>query len=114
MLNPKDLSSFKRVFKNQIFIFEDGVLKLKMIKRKTRFIKAIKPSINLSEKFLTMDIETRNINGELIPYCVSIFDGINISNFYLTYFKDKNELLEATILSIMKRKFNGYKVFLHY
>lgn len=113
MLDVNDLSTFKREFKNQSFIFENGNLKLKTIKRNTRFITSLKPSISLNEHFITMDLETRNLNGVLSPYCVSVYDGKKISSFYLTDYKDSTELLESSILSIMKRKYNGCRVYLH-
>lgn len=108
-----NLNSFKREFKNQIIWYENGKIVLKLIKRKSKFISSIKPSLYLSEKFITMDIETRNIDGDMQAYCVSLYDGDYVSSFYLTEFKSPSELLERAILSIMKRKYNGYKVYLH-
>lgn len=111
--NSYDLYSFKREFKNQTFLIKNGKLKLKTLKRNTKFLTKIKPSISLSYKFMTMDIETRNINGILSAYLVSIYDGQNLTNFYLSDFKDENEFLENAVLSIMKRKYDGYRVYLH-
>lgn len=113
MLEANNLNTFKREFKNQTFIFEEGELKFKSINRKTSKIKQIKPSITLSEKFITMDIETRNINGILSPFCVSIYDGKILNSFYLSDYENSDELLKSSILSIMKRKYNGYKIYLH-
>lgn len=111
--NSYDLTSFKREFKNQTILIENSELKLKTINRKTKYITKIKPSISLSDKFITMDIETRNINGVLSVYLASIYDGEKINSFYLSDYKDSNELLEQAILSIMKRKYDGYRVYLH-
>jgi len=108
-----DFSSYIRKFKNQSYIIENGKLKLKCIKRKTRFIKSIKPSLTLKDNFITMDLETRNINGTLSVYLVSIYDGQNLTSFYLSDYKDSAELLTNAILSIMKRKYDGYRVYLH-
>ena len=104
---------FKRTFKNQEIWYEDGKKELSIIKRKCKFITSIKPSLSLTEKFITMDIETRSINGVFYAYCVSIFDGENVSTFFLSEYNNPDELLESAILSIMKRKYNGYKVYLH-
>jgi hypothetical protein len=60
-----------------------------------------------------MDLETKAIDGVLNPYCVSIFNGKTVSSFYITDFKDSNELLENAVKSLMKKEYNGYKVFLH-
>jgi len=108
-----DFSSYKREFENQSYIFENGKLKLKYIKRKTRFIKSIKPSLTLKENFITMDLETRNINGTLSVYLVSIYDGQNLTSFYLSDYKDSAEFLKIAFLSLMKRKYDGYRVYLH-
>jgi len=113
--NSYDLYSFKREFKNQTFIVENSEIVLKYINRKTKFISKIKPSISLSEKFITMDLETRNINGEFSVYLASIYDGVakRVTSFYLDDYKDSTEMLEIAILSIMKRKYDGYRVYLH-
>jgi hypothetical protein len=63
--------------------------------------------------FITMDLETKSINGVLTPYCVSIFNGKTVSSFYITDFKDSKELLENSVKSLMKKEYNGYKIFLH-
>lgn len=113
ILDVNDLTTFQREIKNQKYIFEKGNLKLKKIVRETNFISSINQSVSLSEKVLTMDLETRNINGKLIPYCVCIYDGVNLFSFYLTDYNNSNEMLEKSILSIMQRKYNGYRVYLH-
>jgi hypothetical protein len=63
--------------------------------------------------FITMELETKAIDGLLNPYCVSIFNGKTVSSFYITDFKDSNELLENAVKSLMKKEYNGFKVFLH-
>jgi hypothetical protein len=75
---------------------------------------------NFNIKFITMDIETMKINGELIPYCVCLYYGnYNKENksektsFYLTDYKDSEDMLRTSILFLMKRKFDGFKVYFH-
>jgi len=46
----------------------------------------------------------------MIPYCVSIFDGKTTTSIYLTYYTDSDEMLKASIIHLMKRKYN--KVYL--
>ena len=46
-------------------------------------------------------------------YCVSIYDGVNISSFYLTDFKNPEEMLESAIVSLMLKKYHGYRLYLH-
>lgn len=64
---------------------KDGELLLKELKRKTNFLKKIDEDKKLKSDFLTLDIETfRNSKNKLIPYCISFFDGLDTSSFYLT------------------------------
>ena len=60
-----------------------------------------------------MDLKTRIINEVMISYCVSIYDGKEFESFYLSDFKDEREMLRASIISLMKRKYHNYKVYLH-
>lgn len=60
-----------------------------------------------------MDLETKNIEGCLTPYCASIFDGNNSYSFYITDYKSSDEMLKASVQFILKRKYNKCKVFLH-
>jgi hypothetical protein len=59
------------------------------------------------------DLETRTIEGVMSCYCVSIYDGVNISSFYLTDFKNPEEMLESAIVSLMLKKYHGYRLYLH-
>jgi len=61
-----------------------------------------------------MDLETKNISGTLVPYCVSIFDGKKAYSFYITDYNGSSDLTMKTALSfLLKRKFNKHRVFLH-
>jgi DNA polymerase type B, organellar and viral len=108
------LNNFIRTIKKTTFLFIDGKEQF-MIKDKP--VKFIKPKKNKDSfkgtQFITMDLETKAVNGILNPYCVSIFNGKTVSSFYITDFKDSTELLENVVKSLMKKEYNGYKVFLH-
>ena len=71
-----NLNSFTREIwdlkKHEEYFFVDGELKLKKIRKNVRFLKPLLKDAFLSSKFITMDLETRNIDGELTPYCISI------------------------------------------
>jgi hypothetical protein len=60
-----------------------------------------------------MDLETRVVNGIMTAYCVSLYDGKNFKSFYLTEYKDDKSMLKESILYLMKRKYHGYKIYLH-
>ena len=68
----------------------------------------------MSDRIITMDLETRDIDGWALPYCISIYDGVNIKSFYLLDFNDNIEkMLEVSIKYLMREKYNKYKVYLH-
>lgn len=65
-----------------------------------------------------MDLETRNINGILHPYCVSFYciDSDNkerAQSFYLADYNSSDAQLKAALKSLMEDKYNGYIVYLH-
>jgi|ERR1700733_5661213 len=70
-----NLNTFTSTIKSQQHIFREAELIIKKIERKYSFIKPIINSIIKSDKFLTMDLDTRKINAVLSPYAVCIFDG---------------------------------------
>lgn len=113
MLDKTDLSTFKRIIDKQTYIFKEGNLVLKSKHVLTSFLSKLKQDNYMYTNFITMDLETRNINNKLCPYCVSIFDGVNIKSFYLTDFNNSDDLLKTSITYLMKRKYHQYKVFLH-
>jgi DNA polymerase type B, organellar and viral len=113
-MNDKDnLDSFTRTIKRQEYIFRDSKLIIKKIIKDVPFLKPLKASIFKSDTFLVMDLETRNINNIMIPYCISIYDGKTPVSFYLTEYKNSDEMLTTAVNYLMKRKYNQYKIFLH-
>lgn len=113
MIDKNDLSNFKRILDTHKYYFNNNKLILKTLIRKTKYIESIKPSIYLSDKYLTMDLETRVINEIMEVYCCSIFNGKNHDSFYLTEYKNSSDMLKISLLSIFKRKYNGYKIYFH-
>jgi hypothetical protein len=127
MLDPGNLTSFKRIIRDQEYLFENGIILLKKFKRKTSFLSKINKSTHRSSKFITMDLETRTINDVMTPYCISIYDGKVYKSFYLSdYIKSSAdqkegekasgadiEMLKDSIYYLMKRKYDQHKVYLH-
>ena len=113
MNDKSDLSTFTRTIKNQEYIFEEGKIKLKKIKKNVKFLSKKTKDKNLSDNIITMDLETRVINEKMYAYCVSIYDGKKYKSFYLTDFSSDKEMLSNAIIFLMKRKYNNYKVYLH-
>lgn len=60
-----------------------------------------------------MDLETRNIDGVMETYCVSIYDGKKATSFYLTDYNNSYEMLSTAIKFIMIAKYHNYKIYLH-
>jgi hypothetical protein len=65
--------------KKYYFINNKEIVKIEILK--TKFIGILKPSKDLVNNFITLDIETYIDNGELIPYLISFYDGIKCYNF---------------------------------
>jgi len=49
----------------------------------------------------------------MTPYCICFYDGKSSKSFYLSDYKDNQEMLLYAITSLLKRKYNGYKVYVH-
>jgi len=67
----------------------------------------------MSKRFVTMDLETRKINGIMTPYCASIYEGRKAISFYLADFKIADEMLKASIKYLMLPKYHNHKVYIH-
>jgi hypothetical protein len=63
---------------------------------KTRFMQPKNSDTSIKSNFLTMDLETRTLNDEMSVISASNFDGINIKSFYLTDFKNSDEMVGNT------------------
>jgi DNA polymerase type B, organellar and viral len=113
MLDVNNLATFLRTFKNQIYNFEDGEIILKRKINNVHKLKSKREDVHYNNKFICMDIETRNLKGELIPYAVCLYDGKESKSWYLLDYKDSEEMLISSIKYIMKRKYQGYKVYFH-
>ena len=111
--DKNNLNSFTRIINNQTYYFKDNQLIFKTLKRSTNFLTSIEKDNKLNNKFMVMDIETQTINNVMTPYTICIFDGVNKLSFYLTDYKNYNDMIIHAINSIMKRKYNGYKVYVH-
>jgi DNA polymerase type B, organellar and viral len=49
----------------------------------------------------------------LTPYCISIYDGKNINNFYLSDYDNVDNMILTALKSIMIRKYNGFNLYMH-
>lgn len=113
MMDRSDLSTFRRELNNHTYYFESGNLIVKKLTRICKFLTKVNVSPFLVSNIITMDLETRNIDGTLTPYCVSIYDGKELKSFYLSDFDNSELMLKESILYLMKRKYTGHRVYLH-
>lgn len=60
-----------------------------------------------------MDLETRTINGVMSVISISYFDGKQCKSYFVTDFKNSDDMFISVIKSVMIRKYNGYKIYLH-
>jgi DNA polymerase type B, organellar and viral len=108
-------NKFKRFidYYNQEYYYQDNKLIVKIIEKKTAILTPIKLANIIENNLITLDLETMNIKGRLIPFCASFYDGLNKYSFYLTDYKDSEEMLINLIESLLKRKYSGYNVYVH-
>lgn len=116
-LERSHLNTFKREItenKNtKTFYYIDGKIILSLEDKKVKYIKGIAKDSSTTPKILTLDLETRDIANKKIPICMSIYDGEKATSFI---FDDPNKWEEGMykgIKSIMKRKYDYYKVYVH-
>jgi hypothetical protein len=113
-----DENKFERFIGDNHYIYSlvDGNYKLDLfnVKKPTRRIKSLTEEKNLNDKIITMDIETFNHNGKMIPYLISWFSNKGSNSYYLTDFNNNHEnMITKAIGDLMKVKFNGYKIYIH-
>ena len=106
------LNSFRRIIRNHEYIFIDGKCVLKQIKKESKFLKPLIANAFISSKFITMDLETRAIDGVMIPYAVCIYDGKSTNSFYLEDYTNSDAMLKSAIQFIMIPRYNNYKVYI--
>jgi len=106
-------NKFVRILDNKKFYFENNQQILFLKEMKTKFISKLKPLKNLKNKFICLDIETYIKDSVLTVFCISIFDGENKNSFFLSDFKNSEELIISALKSIMIRKYNGYNIYIH-
>jgi hypothetical protein len=106
-------NSFVRVIDNNQYVYVNGEKVLSQKRKKAQYFSNLPSCKSLTENFITMDLETKSIEGILVPYCVSIFDGKNSYSFYITDYESSEEMLKDSIQFILRRKYNKHRVYLH-
>ena len=108
-----DDSTFIRSLENKKFTFKDNKLALLYIEKTVNFIKPLKHLNSITNKIITLDIETFIKDGVHIPYVISWFDGKISRTYYLSDFKSSDFLLTQAIKDLMVKKYDNYKIYIH-
>jgi hypothetical protein len=114
-----NLNSFTRIITNKlknkeiILKFSDSKVIFKSVQKNLKFIKPISKESDIKQKFITMDLETREIDGIMSVYCCSIYDGTIIKSYYLKHYSSIDEMLKTAIHSLLLRKYRGMNIYLH-
>jgi hypothetical protein len=106
-------NKFVRILDNKKYYFINNkeIVKIEILKPK--FIDILKPSKDLVNKFITLDIETYIENGDLIPYLISFYDGIKCYNFWIEDYKSTEDMVLDCFTSIFVRKYDNYSIYMH-
>jgi hypothetical protein len=116
-----NLSTFKRIIKKNTYYFEDGKLQFHSVSKSCRKITSLNKSTYRSKNFITYDIETKTIDGLMIPYCICLYDGSNYKVFYITDYnhlnlsiKEQSDImLKDSITFLLKPKYSAFIIYAH-
>jgi len=117
-----DSNSFKRIIgsNHYIYIMQNGQYKLDLFKviKPVRFIMAKKEESKMNEKIITLDIETYDkVDDKGITikhvYNLSWFDGTKSMSYYLTDYKNQEELIYKAISDLTKAKYHSHMIYIH-
>lgn len=89
------------------------VLVLHQMSKQAPFIRKIIGDQTLNTNILTMDIETVNINGTLIPYLICWYDGHTVRSYWNQDFKNFDHLVSSMMGDLCIRKYRDHKIYLH-
>jgi hypothetical protein len=115
-----DLTYFKReIFKgvrscvDKLFIYNNFDIKFKAKINRPSFLKKVKKVDHISNKLITLDIETKVTNNKMEAICISIYDGKITKSFFIDNFYSSEEMIFQAIQFLNKPKYNGFKVYAH-
>ncbi len=109
-----DIHHFKRIINNNTYYFtREGDIDLFTVWKPTRYIKQTKRSKRLSNKIVTLDIETQVVNNQHQPYLISYYDGKKSYSFYLTDYNSVDHMIQACIKSMLIPKYHKHKIYIH-
>jgi hypothetical protein len=108
-----NLYTFKRVIDNTEYHYLNGELVYKSKKKHLNYMVKLQPDRKASRNIITMDLETRTINGVMEPICLSVYNGENKNTYFLSDYLNSDEMIKAGIKSVMIRKYDKYRIYFH-
>jgi len=106
-------SFIRTIGKNQYQYNDKGELELLTVKNSTKFINPVTQSLLINTNIITLDIETRVVNGNHIPYQICYYDGKRSVGFFLTSFRSPEAMIECCIKSLSRDKYRNSKIYIH-
>src|SRR6201996_959988 len=106
-------NKFVRILDNKNFYFENNKEILFFKEMKTKFISKLAKAKSLTHNYLVLDIETYVKDSVLTPYSIAIYDGKKPMKFFIRDFVNVEDMITTCLKSIMTRKYNNYKVYIH-
>lgn len=108
-----DKDTFSRTLGNKEWIFRNNEQLLYQVEKSSKFITPLIRSESLQNKIITMDIETFIRDGVHVPYVISWYDGENNLSYYLTDFKDSDDMIIKSLNDLMVKCYDNYKIYIH-
>lgn len=104
---------FIRLVNNHEFYIKNEENVLKCTRFKIDHLKPLKLEKKITNKYLTLDIETMVVDGKHIPYCICYFDGKNKYSFYLSNYSNYSEMMQDMLFTLLKNKYSGHVFYVH-
>jgi len=91
--NNKDPRTFIRTLKDRKWHIVKGFIELHTQNYTFSFMKPLKKDLILKTNIITMDLETRTMDGKMESFCLSIYENEKIiKTFYLSDYKDEKDM----------------------
>lgn len=113
IVEGNDYTIFTRLIKNQLIVYDNNKTVYIQNKLNVPYFKKLEKCESYIPQILTMDLETKEIDGTMVAYCASIYDGEEAFSFYITDYNSSKEMLKASIEFLLKRKYHGHIIYIH-
>ena len=121
--STSDLTTFRREYKDTALVYVNGEMASNESKLDNAYIKKLNKTSNLSDKFLTLDLETQGMSkglrnpaipGTVEQFLVSIgiYDGNISKSWYITDYLSPDAMVDHC-LNYLLQSYNGYIIYVH-